>query len=171
LEAESDESEEEEESGEEDAEDALKRPAAKVALKRPAAKMPAALKVAKAAAAPMKDKAMKVVKAAAAPMKAMKAKAALKAMKKDKKPKVVAFIVPANGKKPKASFKPVHYNGGRIYWSKSKKSWRAYIRKEDKVEVSVNLGADADTAEKGLRDKQWRKCLKAIDQDPRPMNG
>jgi hypothetical protein len=118
------------------------------------------------AAAPASVKKCKA--AAAPPMKAAKAKAA-KAAKGGKKPKPHTFIVPAGGKKPKASFKPMHYNGGRIYWSKSKMSWRVYLRKVDKVEVSVHLGANADTAEKGVIDKQWRKCLKAIDLDPRPM--
>jgi len=130
---------------------ALKRPAAKVAAKAP--------KVAKGKAAPPM----------APPMKAMKGMKAKVAEKKAKKPKIATFIVPVGGKRPHPSFTPCHYKGGCIYWSKSKKSWRVYLRRIDKVEVSVNLGADAETAEKSMIAKQWRKCLKAIELDPRPL--
>ena len=116
---------------------------------------------------------------AAAPMKAMKAKVAKKKAKapKVKKvpkvakkgPAVVAFVVPKDDKKPKVRFTPVHYKGGRIYWSKAKLAWRVYLRKEDAVEVTVHLGADPDTAEKSHIKKQWGKCLKAIERDPRPI--
>ena len=92
-------------------------------------------------------------------------KVAMKAGKKGPK-KVPTIVVAHAGTKPKPSYKPVHYKGGRIYWSKSKAAWRVYLRAVDKVEVSVHLGADADAA---LVAKQWRKCLKAIEQDPRPI--
>ena len=127
----------------------------------------------------MKTTVVKRPAAKAAVMKAMKAKVT---KKKAKAPKVVgkkvpkvakkgkaavAFIVPKGDKKPKARFTPVHYKGGRIYWSKSKMAWRVYLRKEDAVEVSVHLGCDP---EKSHIKKQWGKCLKAIERDPRPIS-
>jgi hypothetical protein len=49
--------------------------------------------------------------------------------------KRVAFIVPPGGPKPKPLFIPVHYGGGKIYFSASKASWRVYRRYGDKIEV------------------------------------
>ena len=140
-------------------------------VKRPAAKA-AAMKAMKAKVAKKKAKAPKVVGKKVpkvvgkeVPKVAKKGKAVVaevpKVAKKGKA--VVAFIVPKDGKKPKARF-------GRIYWSKSKMAWRVYLRKEDAVEVSVHLGCDPDTAEKSHIQKQWGKCLKAIERDPRPIS-
>ena len=156
---------------------AMKKPATALVLKRPAAKAAAPVKAAKVAmVGKAKVVAGKAAPLVAPPMKAMKAKVVMtakeaKVVKKDKKLKIDTFIVPVGGKKPTPCFTPCHYKGGCIYWSKSKKSWRVYLRKIDKVEVSVRLGDDKETAEKSMIAKQWRKCLKAIEQDPRPVIG
>ena len=102
------------------------------------------------------------------------AKEAAKKVAEDKKKKkgadtkkgLATIVVAAAGKRPRPAYVPVHYKGGRIYWSKSKKAWRVYLRAEDKIEVNVPLGDDPDDAH---IEKQWRKALKAIERDGRPI--
>jgi len=99
----------------------------------------------------------------AAPAKKGKAKAAKPIVVKKK---LMAYVVPVGVKNPKPYFKrPLHYGGGKIYYSKSKGAWRVYLRHPDKVEVTVKVDADDPDNVK----KQWKKCLKAINQDPRPV--
>ena len=107
----------------------------------------------------------KVVKEKVA-KKTAKKKARGEKKKKGAKKGLATIVVAEKGKRPKPSYVPVHYKGGRIYWSKSKQSWRVYLRKEDKVEVCVYLGNDPDNERV---EKQWRKCLKAIERDDRPI--
>ena len=69
--------------------------------------------------------------------------------------------------KPKPSFTPTKYNGGRIYHSKKRSAhghFRCYVRSTDRVESTVSV---LGTSQKDL-DAAWSKCLKLIDSDPRP---
>ena len=60
---------------------------------------------------------------------------------------------------------PAMYNGGKIYWSKPKRSWRVYKRAADKVEEQVHV-RDIDSDK--LVKKLWKKALAKIDDDARP---
>lgn len=80
--------------------------------------------------------------------------------------KLSAFVVAKGGKDPKPRFEmPVHFGGGRIYYSASKCAWRVYTRLGDKVETTIRV----DSADTANVKKQWKKCLKAIKRDPRPV--
>jgi len=144
-----------------------KKPAAAdatVVVKKPAAaddvfKKPAGAIV-------VKKKVVKKKGAKEATKKVAEEKKKKKEEEKKKKKGLATIVVAAAGKRPRPAYVPVHYKGGRIYWSKSKKAWRVYLRAEDKIEVNVHLGDDPD---QDHIDKQWRKALKAIERDDRPI--
>ena len=67
---------------------------------------------------------------------------------------------------PKPTFdKPLHWGGGRIYYSEKKGSWRVYRRCEDKVEKTIKVDKSNPVDIK----KNWNKALKLIKRDPRPV--
>ena len=69
------------------------------------------------------------------------------------------------GNRPKPVFdEPLHWGGGRVYYSASKRAWRVYKRASDKVESTVSVNAESASNIK----TQWQKVLNAIENDPRP---
>lgn len=67
---------------------------------------------------------------------------------------------------PKPTFeKPVHWGGGRIYYSEKKSGWRVYRRCADKVEKTIKV----DKSKPADIEKNWNKALKLIKRDPRPV--
>jgi hypothetical protein len=62
---------------------------------------------------------------------------------------------------------PVHWAGGRIYHSASKRTFRVYKRKQDKVESGVNYGRDA--TQEHIQSK-WHEACKLILDDPRVLS-
>lgn len=71
------------------------------------------------------------------------------------------------GNRPKPVFdEPLHWGGGRVYYSASKRAWRVYKRGSDKVESTVSVNAESASNIK----TQWQKVLNAIENDPRPSN-
>ena len=67
---------------------------------------------------------------------------------------------------PKPIFdKPLHWGGGRIYYSEKKGSWRVYRRCEDKVEKTIKVSKSNPADIK----KNWNNALKLIKRDPRPV--
>ena len=67
---------------------------------------------------------------------------------------------------PKPIFdKPLHWGGGRIYYSEKKGSWRVYRRCEDKIEKTIKVDKSNPVDIK----KNWNKALKLIKRDPRPV--
>ena len=70
----------------------------------------------------------------------------------------------AIGGKPPPTFVPLHWGGGRLYWSGAKSAWRVYTRTCDKVESTVRVDRSDGTAVA----KKWKKCLRLIREDPRP---
>ena len=67
---------------------------------------------------------------------------------------------------PKPTFdKPLHWGGGRIYYSEKKGGWRVYRRCEDKVEKWVKVDKSNPVDIKN----NWNNALKLIKRDPRPV--
>ena len=70
---------------------------------------------------------------------------------------------------PKPTKTPTVYRGGKIYYSGKKHKLRVYLRKKDKVEVTIPKGGDTilEPHSSGFK-KAWRQALAAIDKDKRP---
>ena len=82
----------------------------------------------------------------------------------NKKPAADVHKKPA-GNRPEPVFdEPLHWGGGRVYYSASKRAWRVYKRGTDKVESTVSVDAESAISIK----TQWSKVLDAIEKDPRP---
>ena len=75
-------------------------------------------------------------------------------------------ITAAESKTPKPIFdEPLHWGGGRIYYSEKKGGWRVYRRCGDKVEKTIKV----DTSNPADIKNNWNKALKLIKRDPRPV--
>ena len=69
--------------------------------------------------------------------------------------------------KPALALTPTLYNGGKIYFAKTKSkhgTFRCYVRCGDKVETTISI---TDNNLKG-KQRAWLACLAAIDNDLRP---
>ena len=62
--------------------------------------------------------------------------------------------------------KPLHWGGGRIYYSESKGAWRVYRRTSDKIEKTIKVEADDPDSVK----EAWAKVLQAIENDLRDID-
>jgi hypothetical protein len=68
---------------------------------------------------------------------------------------------------PEVSFSPTAYNGGKIYFAKTKSKYgtfRCYVRIGDKVEKTIAVTEEGRKAVK----RAWCACLSSIDTDARP---
>lgn len=69
-------------------------------------------------------------------------------------------------KTPKPIFdEPLHWGGGRIYFSEKKSGWRVYRRCGDRVEKTIKV----DSSNPADIKANWNKVLKLIKRDPRPV--
>jgi len=81
-----------------------------------------------------------------------------------KKPAMKTTTV--DSKTPKPIFdEPLHWGGGRIYFSEKKSGWRVYRRCGDKVEKTIKV----DKSNPADIKANWNKALKLIKRDPRPV--
>ena len=156
----------------------MKKPSA-IVMNKPAASasaiVAAAVSATVAAAAP-----------AAPPVVPLAPKAAVKASAVLKRPSAAASAKPAvkavkpavkavqTGKvpKPEPTVSATTYGGGRLYFSSVKQKLRVYLRRHDKVEVTLPRKRGKKISDPTTADfkKQWKKALELIDSDERPVD-
>ena len=140
--------EEEEEEGEEEGEEEDEEEEDEAAMKKPAA----------AKAVLRKPSVAKIITATKKP-------AAAEPTKKRPAAALAAVVGAGAEVPPEPSFKPTDYKGGKIYFSKAKHAWRVYVRKRDRIEAQVKVNEEDDDEV----NKRWKKCLKLIRHDKRPI--